>query len=614
MPSRRVKRTLGFLLLAVLAAAAAFLVPTLWFKPWSIDHFYGRVFASFALKHPMMLTSLGMLDGTPARWYADDLDDMSIAFEDKEIAFMNQQLAILRSYDRKSMTAAQSLSADVMDWFMANQQEGRRFRWHNYPVNQLFGIQSNLPDFMLNQHPLKTPRDAEDYVTRISKFGVAFDQVIEQLEAREQRKIVPPAFVLDHVLSEVKRQVAQAPREHPLYTTFVAKTDTMPKLEKAKKTELEARLALEIEKTVYPAFQRLIATLERERAGATTDDGVWKLPDGDAYYDWCLRSHTTTSMPADSIHELGLREIARIRVEMQRLLAEQGYDARDVGAAMRKLGDEPRFHYPADDSGRAAILADYQAMVDEANAKVAPLFNVKPKFGVEVKRVPPFREKTAAGAYYQSPSIGGSRPGTFYANLRDPAELEKPGMRTIAFHEAIPGHHFQNTISQELKDLPFFRRIIPFTAYGEGWGLYAERLALEAGLHPTAFDSLGAYQAEIWRAVRLVVDTGIHRKRWTREQAIAYMKAQTGMPESEVTTEIERYIVNPGQACAYKVGQLQILQLRQRAMDQLGPRFDIKKFHDVMLTNGELPLGLLERVVDEWIAAEKTGTREANRS
>jgi uncharacterized protein (DUF885 family) len=250
------------------------------------------------------------------------------------------------------------------------------------------------------------------------------------------------------------------------------------------------------------------------------------------------------------------------------------------------------------------ILARYQAILDDANQRLGPLFGVRPKAHLEVKGVPEFKQATAAGAYYQGPSIDGKRPGVFYANLRDPKETHRPDMRTLAYHEGIPGHHFQLTIQSELKGVPFFRRIIPFTAYIEGWGLYAEHLACENGFQQDAYDSLGALQAEVFRAVRLVVDTGIHREQWTRRQAIDYMVHNTGMDSTQVVSEVERYIVDPGQACAYKVGQLDILRLREDAKARLGSRFDVRAFHDVVLSNGALPLSLLERVVDEWVHDE----------
>jgi uncharacterized protein (DUF885 family) len=592
--------TLGLLLIA----AVVFLVPTIWFKPWSIDHFYARVFIRYAATHPMLLTQLGMLDGTPLDFHSGKLDDFSLKAMEKDARFVEQQLAILRSYDRSRMTQAQSLSYQVLEWFLADQVEGHRFRFHDYPVNQMGGVQSGLPDFMMNQHPLKRPQDAEHYIERVERFGVAIDQVLEGLRAREEKGVFPPRFVLEKVLTEMKGFTGKPADQNPLYTHFAARTDTLKGLDAARRRALLARLGGAIEHTVYPAYGRLIETCTRLAAATTDDDGIWKLPDGAAYYDYLLRSRTTTTLPADSLHAIGLREVDRIQAEMRAIMRAQGYRADDLAAAMNRLRDEPRFRYSNDDAGRDRILADYQSIIDDANRRVDALFEVRPKSSVDVRRVPAFKEATAPGAYYNAPSIGGDRPGTFFVNLRDPGETTAPGMRTLAYHEAIPGHHFQIAVAQELKGVPFFRKIIPFTAYAEGWGLYAERLALEHGFHPTAYDSLGALQAELFRAVRLVVDTGIHRSRWTREQAIDYMVRNTGMEESRVVTEIERYIVIPGQACAYKVGQLEILALRRQAMDRLGPRFDIRKFHDVVLTNGALPMALLAQVVDGWIDAE----------
>jgi uncharacterized protein (DUF885 family) len=598
------KRFLLTLLVLVVVAAAVFLVPTIWFKPWSIDHFYARVFIRYAMKHPMLLTQLGMLDGTPLDFHSGKLDDFSVAAMQDDARFGEQQLAILRKYDRSRMTASQKLSCQVLEWFLVDQVDGNRFMFHDYPVNQLFGFQSTLPDFMINQHPLRRPQFAEKYVERVGRFGVAVDQVIDGLRVREQKGVIPPRFVMDEVLTEMRGFAGKPATENPLYTHFVARTDTLKGLAPDQRRALQARLASTIEHTVYPAYGRLIQICEELRAKATEDDGVWKLPEGAAFYDYCLKSRTTTTLGADSLHAIGLREVARIQGQMREILAAQGYKVSEIGETMNRLEAETRFHYASDDSSRARILADYQSIIDDANQRVGALFDVRPKSGVMIERVPAFKEATAPGGYYNAPAMGGGRPGKFFANLRDPAETARPGMRTLAYHEAIPGHHFQISIAQELKDVAFFRKIIPFTAYVEGWGLYAERLALENGFHPTAYDSLGALQAELFRAVRLVVDTGIHRDRWTRAQAIDYMVRATGMPETEVVTEIERYIVNPGQACAYKVGQLEILALRQHAMDRLGPRFDIKKFHDVVLTNGALPMGLLGQVVDEWIASE----------
>ena len=604
---RRLKRWVGRALLVVLVLAAVWLVPTLWFKPWSIDVFYGRVFAGFMLRHPILLTSLGMIDGTPLDFHSGKLDDLSPAAERREAGQIANDLATLRSYDVSHMTPPQKLSRDVLDWFLADIDAGdRRFKDHDYPVNQLQGFQTSLPDFMISIHPIHSGKDVRHYVERISRFGVATDQIIAQLEERAAIGVIPPRWVLDKSLAQMRSFRAHEPKDNPLYTTLLPKLDKLKDLSAKERQRMLGDLEQQVSNTVYPAWDRLIAESERLASRATDQDGVWKLPDGDAYYAWCLRHNTTTDLPADTIHALGLREVARIQAQMRSILAREHYPTTQLAATVQAIQKEPRFMYPANDSGRAMILADYRSILDDSDRRVAALFDVRPKAALSVERVPPFKEGGSAGAYYNGGSLDGKRPGTFYANLRLPGETSRPSMRTLAYHEGIPGHHFQVSIAQELTGVPFFRKVIPFTAYAEGWALYAERLALENGFHPTAFDSLGALQAEIFRAVRLVVDTGIHRDRWTRQQAIDYMVANTGMDSSEVASEIERYIVNPGQACAYKVGQLKILELRRHAQQELGDRFDLKKFHSVVITNGALPLDLLERVVNDWIASEQS--------
>ena len=349
----------------------------------------------------------------------------------------------------------------------------------------------------------------------------------------------------------------------------------------------------------------MIAYYEKLLPKTKGNHGVWALPDGAAFYAWSVKQHTTTDMTPDQVHALGVSEVARIEAEMDAILRAEGLAEGTVGARVKQLGQRPEQLYPDSDAGRTQILADYQAIIDEIDRGLTPYFDVRPKGGVKVERVPVFREKTAPGAYYNPPAFDGSRPGIFYANLRNVAEIQKFGMRTLAYHEAIPGHHFQTSIQQELTGVPTFRKVLPFTAFSEGWALYAERLAWEIGYQKQPLDNLGRLQAEMFRAVRLVVDTGMHHKRWTREQAIEYMTAKTGMPETDVVAEIERYLVMPGQALAYKVGMNKILSLREQAKAQLGEKFDLKRFHNLVLTGGDMPLTLLEQRVDAWIAQEK---------
>ena len=339
----------------------------------------------------------------------------------------------------------------------------------------------------------------------------------------------------------------------------------------------------------------------------TSDDGVWKLPGGDAYYAYQLRQNTTTTLKPDEVHELGLREVARIENEMHTILDGNGFLGQPSGEAMDKLAKDARFLYPNDDKGRADALAEYTRLITQATEHSSKeLFPTAPHAKIEVRRIPEFKEATAPGAYYDAPAMDGTRPGIFFANLRDMNEVPKWSMPTLAYHEGVPGHHWQISTAEELKDLPQFRKVIPFTAYAEGWALYCEWLAKQAGWHDNdPFGDLGRLRDELFRAVRLVVDTGIHAKRWTREQAIVYMREKTGMDEKEVKSEIERYIVAPGRACAYKVGMLKIQELRARAEKELGDKFDQREFHETVLKNGALPLEIIEEQVNDYIQREK---------
>ncbi len=599
-----IKKTLLGVLAVILVAGAVFAVPTIWFKPWSIDHFYARVFLRFAIRHPMLLSQLRILEPLGLDFHSDDLDDVSPEFARREAAWADKQLEILRSYDTSGMDPDELLSHQVLEWFLVDGKQGNRFLFYDYPVNQLSGLQSTAPDFMINTHQINTPKDAANYVARVSKFDAFFDQTLESVRVREELGIVPPRFVVEHVLREMREFVEPPPAEHVLYTHFRDKLDELADLEVTRRERLLQQLEEQIEQTVYPAYRRLIAHFDELLPRTTSDDGVWKFPEGDAFYDWTLRHYTTTDLTADQVHEIGLREVMQLQAEMREILAAEGYDTVDLGATMQALNKKPRFLFPDTDEGRQQIIEQYIAIIREIEAGLDPAFHVRPQAAVTVERLPEFKQATAPGAYYNPPPMDGSKPGIFYINLRSVEEIPKFSMRTLAYHEAVPGHHFQIAIQQELTGVPFFRRILPFTAFAEGWALYAERLAAEQGFQDDPYDRLGYLTAQLFRAVRLVVDTGIHRKRWTRQQAIDYMLANTGMPETDVVAEIERYIVNPGQACAYMVGQLKILELRERARERM-PGFDIREFHDVVLKNGSLPLTLLEQVVEQWIESRE---------
>ncbi len=594
-------RSAGVLLLLLVT----FVVNATWFKPVFIRAFYERVFIEFAFDSPELLSSLRMVEQFGVQAHNKELNDLSDAAAARQAERLRHNLDVLHSYDVSGMDAQQKLSYDVLDWFMSTAAEGDQFRYDNYPVNQLFGVQNEFPTFMATTHQVHNQRDAEYYNVRLGKVKTQFAQVLEGLKIREQHGVVPPTFVIDKVLAEMTAFIAQNPEENILYTSLVEKLGKVTEMEKAEKDRQLAEAKDQLVTAVYPAYRSLITYFTALRPRSTTDAGVWKFPDGAAYYAYCLKQNTTTDLTPAQIHDLGLREVARIEGEMQAILQAEGLTGPEVGPMMAKLNQGPRFLYPDSDSGRAQILADYKRILAEVSAGLKPAFRERPKAALDVQRVPEFKEKTAPGAYYNRAAGDGSRPGIFYANLYDVTATPRFGMRTLAYHEGIPGHHFQISVQQELKGLPTFRTLVPFTAYSEGWALYAERLAWEMGFQKDPFDNLGRLQAELFRAVRLVVDTGLHDKRWTREQAIAYMAGHTGEAASDVEAEIERYIVQPGQACAYKVGMLKILELRERAKAQLGPKFDLRDFHAVVLKNGALPLTILERVVNAYIAGKK---------
>lgn len=576
----------------------------IWFRPISIDIFFERTFLEFALKQPELMSSLRILEQFGYYEHNSELTNPS-----DETALANLQdvkagLEMLRSYDRGSLSEQQLLSADILDWFLEDSVRNEEFLYHSYPVNQMFGVQNELPSFMVDTHQVNNERDAEHYLTRLKKFTWKFDKVLGTLRSREEKGILPPTFVIDRVVTEMTGFIDTPSIEHMLYQSFKTKLEDADEITIAKKTEFLSAAQREIEQSVYPAYQSLIDYFENLRPSTTIDDGAWKHPNGAAYYASRLRAHTTTNKTPKKIHEIGLREVDRIQSEMRSILDELGHSGDTVAGWMVRLAKEPRFLYPNTDAGREQSLARYREIIADAGTRLDPLFNKRPNSGVEVQRIPPFKEKTSA-SHYKPPAMDGSRPGMFFAKLYDMNDDPMFGMKTLAYHEAIPGHHFQIALQQELTGVPTFRKILPFTAYSEGWALYAELLAGEYGFHGDPYSDLGRLQSELFRAVRLVVDTGIHYKRWTRDEAIKYMVDNTGLSEGGVTSEIERYIVMPGQACAYKMGQLMIVELRERSRRALGAAFDIREFHDVVLQNGSMPLEILEKVVDQYIERKK---------
>ncbi|MEE8295050.1 MAG: DUF885 domain-containing protein [Sphingomonadales bacterium] len=575
-------------------------------KPFFVNNFYNLAFLNVILESPESLTAMGMLeqiplldiDGHNANW-----DDNSLAAEDKGFEDLDDIFARMNLYPDDELNESELITKKIVMELLGDPVKSKKYRFYNYPVNQLFGLQNNVPRFMDTFHQVRDEEDAEYYIARLSKIDTKFEQNMEGLLVREEMGIIPPTFVIDKSIEIMQDFVDKAPEENVLYVSFKTKMEDSEEFSDEKRADFLNQAVAEINASVYPAYQSYIDYFTGLREKSNNDAGVWKFPDGEAYYNFQLRNNTTTDMTADEIHAIGLSEVDRIQAEMLAIFEAEGYDTtQDFTTLINGLAEEERFYYPDTDEGREQILVDYAKIIEEIEAGLDAAFNIRPKAEVVVKRVPEFSEKTAPGAYYNSPSMDGSRPGTFYANLYDIKATPKYGMRTLAYHEGVPGHHFQLAIQNELEDVPMLRTQAGFTAFAEGWALYSERVAWELGFQDDPYDNIGRLQAELFRAVRLVVDTGIHAQRWTREAAIDYMLANTGMAETDVVSEIERYIVLPGQATAYKVGMMEILRLREEAKAALGDKFDLREFHDVLLKSGSVPLTLMRELVMDYIA------------
>lgn len=603
------KRTATWLLTALTATvlvAVLLLTHTSYFRPLRLDWFYTRVFAMFALDSPELLSSLRVLPSW-LDFHSTRLDDASPAQARKAMDRLRQDLEVLDRYDRADLDRDGKLSYDTLQYFMSTQLEGERFMSHAFPVNQLDGVQIALPEFMVQVHRIASAGEAESYNARLRRFPLKFGQVQQQLQLSVSKGVLPPRFTVEKVLQQMNAFIATPPRQNRLYLNMRDKLAALPagQVDEATRGRLLADTEAAIRGQVYPAYRGMIAQFTALQPKALKNEGAWSLPNGDEYYAWAVRMHTTTDFTPRQVHSLGLAEVARVGAEMDEILKAQGLADGSIGARVQALAARPDQKFPDTDEGRKAMLAQYRAIIEEADKGMGAAFDLRPKLGLKVEPVPAVAQASAPGAYYQPGAFDGSRPSVFFVNMRAPGETPKFAMRTQAHHEALPGHHLQIAVAMEMEDVPFFRKVIPFSAYQEGWALYAERLAGEMGWEKTPLDKLGRLRDDMMRATRLVVDSGIHYKRWTREQAIAYMLENTGMAEADVTAEVERYFVSPGQALAYKIGMLTILSLREHAQKELGDKFDLKAFHKEVLTHGALPLKVLEHVISDWVAMQK---------
>ena len=574
-------------------------------KPISLDHYLGKEVISGMLDSPEAMTYLGIIDQFNfITKHQSKLSVYGLEDQAEDLADMKKSRAILERYNDSKLTKQQRISKNVALFDLDNKiRQEEEFPFHDYPLNQIGGIHLNMVQFMTDVHPIRSKNEAKAYIDRLNMLDDVFGSTIESLNAQRDAGIFPPRFVFDHVIRQLNELINAD--QNPIRDVFERKINE-PELAFSDqfKAELINDLNLAMEESVNPSFQLLLDFMIETLPMADPNDGVWSLPNGDEFYALRLKVYTTTDYSAEDIHNIGLSEVDRISKRMQDILSELGYgDNLNVGEMMNQLNEDPQFLYADTPDRKTIVIKDYSDIVEETWMAAADSFHRMPASKVEVRAVPEYSEQNEAGGYYMSPALDGSRPGVFYANLYDIKQTPTYSMRALAFHEAIPGHHLQNALNLENEDLTLYRRFGYYTsAFGEGWALYSERLSVELGMAKSLFDELGVLQSELFRSVRLVVDTGLHYKRWTREEAMDYMKKTTGMSDAEVVSEIERYIVWPGQACSYKVGMIKILDLRERAKDQMGDSFDIRDFHSAVLDHGEPPLFIVEELVDEMIS------------
>lgn len=579
--------------------------------PFTLNQLANRQALHFLLRSPETLTQVGLIEGTWLDRHSGKLAEVGPAAREKDYAFLEKALAEVQEFDRAELSAQDRITYDILVDQYSSGLAGRRFAWLSseglYPIAPMWGTQVGLATFMQVNHAVKNEKTARNYVERLKAMGPKLDAVTAEMQRQAKAGLVLPVSLLDRSLAMIADTTAGTPEANPLVTSFVDRMKAVKDLPPALQAELRTAAIAQVKDGVIPAYQRMAAALQAVRPEALKQAaGIGRLPEGAEYYAMMLKEMTSTDYTPEQVHQLGLAEVARISGEMDALLQAQGLKEGTVAARVQQLRQDPRYLLPNTDAGRAEMLKRYTQILAEVNARMPEFFAVLPKQELVVERVPVTAEKGSAGAYYEQPALDGSRPGKFFANLRNVAETPTWGMKTLAYHEGIPGHHFQIAQAQAIPDLPFIRQQALYPAYAEGWALYAERLAAEIGMYKNdPLGDLGRLQAEMFRAVRLVVDTGMHAKSWTREEAIQYMVENTGMDEGAVTTEIERYMGLPGQACAYKVGQLKILELREKAKQKLGAKFNLKEFHRVVLGSGAVPLTVLERLVDEWVAGQQ---------
>ena len=560
------------------------------------NDYFDAMFDAYVDRSPMLQTRLGIKKDY------DKWSDLTKEREEIELEYSKESLKWLKdSLDVKLLDTNTKLSFDLYKQSLIDQINDYKYRLYDYPLNQMFGMQSEIPAFLINMHRVGSVEDAEAYISRIKGIKPLVDQLIINVIEREEAGIVAPKFVFDHVLFDSRNVITGYPFEgsdtSAVFNDFHSKIQRLD-ISNSMKDILLAKAKTAMMNSLLPAYEKLIEIVLRLHTTHNEKDGVWRWRDGGRFYQTALNRITTTTMSAEAIHQLGLREVDRIHAEMEKIKNDVGFNG-SLQDFFKEMKENEKFYYPNTQDGKDAYIKESVKLIDDMKKKLDELFITKPKADMIVKAVESFREKSAGKAFYQRPAPDGSRPGIYYANTYDMKMMPIYQMEALAYHEGIPGHHMQLAISQELKGIPKFRKFGGYTAYIEGWGLYSEFLPKELGFYSDPYSDFGRLAMELWRSCRLVVDTGIHFKGWTREEGIKYYSQNTPNDMMDCVKMVERHIVMPGQATAYKVGMNHILNLRKASEKKLGDNFDIRQFHEAILYNGPVPLSVLDKQVKD---------------
>jgi len=578
-----------------------------WFTPVGVSNYINKVTIQVAMDSPELITRLGLIDNTVLDFHSGKLADYTKEADERSLEKLRNAREGLDKYGPEGLKGQELLSWKIAAWFFDEWLVDAEMKHSGYRVNQISGVTVNLPEFLTDAHAIIDRRSADRYLSRLSEFGRVLREVRDRVIDDRNHGVIPPDFVIEKSLTGMRRFISEGAAQNVLVTDFASRLSEVDEISAEDQSVLVMDAQARVASEVIPGYEGMIALFEEFATQTNHDAGIWRIPNGEAIYRHRLRSSTTTDYTPDEIHDIGLAEVVRIEGEMHAILDTQQIPDGDIATRVRVVMEDPSQQFANTDAGREEMIAYLESFDAKVMARVADFFITIPPQPLEIVRVPVHAQDSSAGGYYSSPALDGSRPGRFYINQKNTADNPRWTLPTLMIHEGSPGHHFQLSASQLIEDVPLLRRLSPFNAFTEGWALYSERIAkTDMGLYDDdPLGDLGRLQAEMFRAVRLVVDTGIHAKRWSREEAIDYMLAKTGMTEDEVTREIERYSVWPGQATGYKTGQLAILELREAAEAALGESFDIRQFHELLLMNGAMPLALLKDQVTAWIDAQR---------